>query len=100
MAGGNRRLARTAAPVASPSIESSDRSCVGNEVTRRHRHLVQLAQRGTRWLVAPSAGVITKWKVNVAPAPDLVHQTSRSSTRPEPSSVLFVGEATGTTRAG
>jgi hypothetical protein len=94
-------VAAFGATSASAATEFGD-NCVGNKATETEPvTLFSLTAAGDPLpLVAPSAGIITKWKVNVVPAPVSFHQTLKVLRQNGPATVLVVGEAAGSVTGG
>jgi hypothetical protein len=90
-----------AAPGASAATEFGD-NCAANDDAEAPVTLFELAGAGNPLpTAAPSAGVITKWKVNVIPVPVSIPQTLKVL-RPNTSAktVQVIGEASGTANGG
>jgi hypothetical protein len=85
---------------ASAATEFGD-NCLGNELTESTplTFFPITAAGDTLPLTAPSAGVITKWKVNLVPTPVSFNQTLRVL-RQNGSTVQVIGEATGRITGG
>jgi hypothetical protein len=86
---------------ASAATEFGD-NCVGNELTESEPiTFFQLTSLGNPLSnTAPVAGVITKWKVNLVPAPVSFPQTLRVLRQNGPKTVQTIGEATQTITGG
>jgi hypothetical protein len=83
-------------PGAAAATEFGD-NCVGNETTEAGATATLFsiaASADPLPLTAPSAGIITQWKVNQAAAPFAIPQTLRVLRIVGPKSVLVTGEAT------
>jgi hypothetical protein len=92
------------APAGAAAATEFGDSCVANDSTEGSVvTLFELASPRPLPTAAPSAGVITKWKVNVVPAPVSIAETMkvlRIIAPGSPGTVLTVGEASGTVRGG
>ncbi len=86
---------------ASAATEFGD-NCVGNTLTETTPVTVfDISVPGnTLPIAAPSGGVITKWKVNLVPAPVTFPQTLKVLHPNGPNTVQIVGEATGNITGG
>jgi hypothetical protein len=86
---------------ASAATEFGD-NCVGDEVTESTPvTLFAITAAGDPLpITAPSAGVITQWKVNVVPTPFSFPQTLKVLRQTGSNTVQVIGEATGTVTGG
>lgn len=94
-------ISATIAPAAVAATEFGD-NCTANEATEAPITLFEISGAGNPLPTsAPSAGVITAWKVNLVPAPVSVPQTLKVL-RPNfaAKTVQVVGEASGTVIGG
>ena len=94
-------MSLAAAPAASASTEFGD-NCAANDSIEVPVTLFEIAGAGNPLpTAAPSAGVITQWKVNVIPVPVSIPQTLKVL-RPNTAAktVQVIGEASGTAGGG
>jgi hypothetical protein len=85
---------------ASAATEFGD-NCIGNEGLNSPITLFEISATGNPLPpAAPSAGVITKWKVNLVPAPVTIPVTMKVLRPTGPTTALVVGEASGNITGG
>jgi hypothetical protein len=89
------------ASTASAATEFGD-TCVGNETTESEpvTFFALTAAGNPLSLTAPSAGVITKWKSNLVPAPVSIPLTLKVLRQNGPNTVQLIGESSGNITGG
>ncbi len=93
-------IAAVGASSASAATEFGD-NCVANDTTEASATYFAFTAFGNPLpLTAPTGGVITKWKSTLVPAPVSILQTLKVLRQNGPTTVLVVGESSGTITAG